>query len=66
MKMSKDDRLLPLLPSRGVCCGSHSSQKGQVCVNEKKCDSQLGGRGVGRRIALTRQSDGYFASYLYI
>ena len=39
-----DDALLPL---RGVCCGSHSSQKGQVCVNEKKCDSQLGGRGGG-------------------
>ena len=60
-----DDALLPL---RGVCCGSHSSQKGQVCVNEKKCDSQLGGRGGGGlegggwRIALTRPSDGYFAS----
>ena len=51
-----------LLPSRVVCCESHSSQKGQVCVNEKKCDSQLGGRGVGWRIALTRPSDGYFAS----
>ena len=56
-----DDALLPL---RGVCCGSHSSQKGQVCVNENKCDSQLGGRGGGGgwRIALTRPSDGYFAS----
>ena len=39
-----DDALLPL---RGVCCGSHSSQKGQVCVNEKTCDSQLGGRAGG-------------------
>ena len=42
MKMPKDALLL----LRGVCCGSHSSQKGHVCVNEKKCDSQLGGRGV--------------------
>ena len=36
-----------LLPSRGFCCESHSSQKRQVCVNENKCDSQLGGRGGG-------------------
>ena len=27
-------------------------------MNEKKCDSQLGGRGGGWRIALTRPSDG--------
>ena len=52
------------LPSRGVCCGSHSSPKGQVCVNEKKCDSQLAG--VGWRIALTRPSDGYFASIIIL
>ena len=35
-------------------------------MNEKKCDSQLGGRGGGWRIALTRPSDGYFASYIYV